>query len=86
MKVMFADNLKGEVFNLGNPEEYQVKDLAEKIKALTGSSSAIASGPLPEDDPTQRKPDITKIKTALGWEPRISVDEGLKKTIEFYKK
>ena len=85
LKVMFADNLKGEVFNLGNPEEYKVRELAEKIKILTGSSSAIVSGPLPEDDPTQRKPDITKAKTVLGWEPIVNVDEGLKKTIEYYK-
>jgi nucleoside-diphosphate-sugar epimerase len=85
MKVMFADKLKGEVFNLGNPEEYQVKEFAEKIKVLTASSSAIVQGPLPEDDPTQRKPDITKVKTAVGWEPKVSVEEGLKKTIEYYK-
>lgn len=83
--VMLADNLKGEVLNVGNPEEYKVKELAEKIKILTGSSSAITYTALPEDDPTQRKPDITKAKTILGWEPRISVDEGLKKTIEYYK-
>ncbi len=85
LAVMFADNLKGEVFNLGNPEEYTVKDLAQKVKAMTGSASPITFEALPEDDPTQRKPDITKIKTALGWEPKISVDEGLKKTIAFYK-
>lgn len=85
IKVMLTENLKGEVINLGNPEEYQVRALAEKIKALTASSSSIAQGPLPEDDPTQRKPDITKAKTMLGWEPKISVDEGLKKTIEYYK-
>jgi nucleoside-diphosphate-sugar epimerase len=85
LAVMFGDNLKGEVFNLGNPEEYTVKDFAEKVKALTGSASPVTFEALPEDDPTQRKPDITKIKTALGWEPKISVDEGLKKTIEFYK-
>ena len=85
LAVMFGDNLKGEVFNLGNPEEYTVKDFAEKVKALTGSASPVTFEALPEDDPTQRKPDITKIKTTLGWEPKISVDEGLKKTIEFYK-
>ena len=83
--VMLAGSLKGEVLNLGNSEEYQVRELAEKIKALTASSSVIDQGPLPEDDPTQRKPDITKAKTTLGWEPRISVDEGLKRTIEYYK-
>ena len=86
LKVMFADNAKGEVFNLGNPDEYKVGDFANKIKTLTGSSSEITSGPLPEDDPTQRKPDISKIQTQLGWKPTVSVDEGLKKTIEYYKR
>lgn len=85
MKVMFGENLKGEVFNLGNPEEYQVKELAEKIVSLTGTASSVTHGDLPEDDPTQRKPDITKIKERLGWAPTVSVDEGLKKTIEYYK-
>jgi nucleoside-diphosphate-sugar epimerase len=86
LAIMLADNLKGEVFNLGNPEEYTVKDLAQKIKALTHSASPITFEALPEDDPTQRKPDITKAKTKLGWEAKVSVDEGLKKTIEYYRK
>jgi nucleoside-diphosphate-sugar epimerase len=85
LAVMFGDNLKGEVFNLGNPEEYLVKDLAQKVKALTGSASPITFEALPEDDPTRRRPDITKIKNRLQWEPKVSVDAGLKKTIEFYK-
>ncbi len=84
LAVMVAENLKGEVFNLGNPEEYTVKDFAQKVKALTGSASPITFKTLPEDDPTQRKPDITKVKTALGWEPKVTVEEGLKKTIEYY--
>jgi dTDP-glucose 4,6-dehydratase len=84
--VMFGDNLKGEVFNLGNPEEYTVKHLAEKIKALTHSASPITFEVLPEDDPVQRKPDISKINTSLRWAPKVSVEDGLKKTIEYYKK
>jgi len=84
-KAMFTDHTKGVVFNLGNPEEYKVNELAEKIKTLTASSSPIEHGELPEDDPTQRKPDITKAKTILGWEPKVSVDEGLGKTIAYYK-
>lgn len=84
--VMFTDNLKGEIFNLGNPEEYSVKDLAQKVKALTRSASPMAFESLPEDDPTKRQPDITKIKTRLKWAPKVTVDEGLKKTIEYYKK
>lgn len=85
LAVMFADNLNGEVFNLGNPEEYTVKDLAQKVKALTGSASPITLEALPEDDPARRQPDITKIKTRLKWEPKVAADEGLKKTIEFYQ-
>lgn len=85
MKIMFGDGLKGEVFNLGNPEEYAVLDLAKKVKAMTGSGSEIVFSDLPEDDPTQRRPDIAKIKEKLGWEPKVSVDEGLKKTIEYYR-
>ena len=86
MRIMFGDGLKGEVFNLGNPEEYTVLDLANKIKTMTGSASQIVFTDLPEDDPRERRPDITKIKTKLGSEPAVSVDEGLKKTIEYYKK
>jgi dTDP-glucose 4,6-dehydratase len=86
LAVMFGDNLKGEVFNLGNPEEYTIKDLAQKIKALTGSASPITFEALPEDDPARRQPDITKIKNLLAWELKVSVEEGLKKTIEFYRK
>jgi nucleoside-diphosphate-sugar epimerase len=83
--VMLAGSLKGEVFNLGNPEEYTVRDLALKIKALTGSASPLTFEALPEDDPTQRRPDISKIKTRLQWEPKVTVEDGLNKTIEYYK-
>jgi nucleoside-diphosphate-sugar epimerase len=86
MKLMFTDGLKGEVVNLGNPEEYTVIDFANKMKALTQSASEITHEKLPEDDPTQRRPDITKAKEKLGWEPKVTVDEGLTKTIEFYRK
>ena len=85
MKMMLTDNLKGEVLNLGNPGEYTVRELAEKVKALTGTASPITQGPLPEDDPVKRKPDITKANTLLGWEPVVTIDEGLKKTIEYYR-
>lgn len=85
IKVMFEEGLKGEVFNLGNPEEYTVLDLAKKIKEMTGSSSEIVFDNLPEDDPTQRRPDIGKIREKLGWQPMVTVQEGLKKTIAYYK-
>jgi dTDP-glucose 4,6-dehydratase len=70
---------------LGNPEEYQIIDFAKKIKEMTSSNSEIIFMPLPKDDPMQRKPDIGKAKQLLGWEPKVSVDEGMRKTIEYYK-
>lgn len=72
---------KGEVYNIGNPNEFTVLELAEKVKALTGSSSELEYHNLPEDDPLQRCPDITKAKTQLGWEPKIELEEGLGKLI-----
>jgi dTDP-glucose 4,6-dehydratase len=85
-KTMFSDNAKGEIFNLGNPDEYTIKALAEKIIKLTGSKSEIKySGTFRKDDPMRRQPDITKAKEILEWEPKISIDDGLQKTIEYYK-
>jgi len=85
LKMMFSDKTKGEVVNLGNPEEYTMIDLAKKIQVMTGTKSDISFEPLPQDDPMQRRPDITKAKTVLGWEPKVSADVGLQKTIEYYK-
>ena len=82
---MFGEKTKGEVMNLGNPDEKSVKDLAEIIIKLTGTSSKIAHEPLPQDDPKKRKPDISKAKRILDWEPKVSLEEGLKKTIEYFK-
>ena len=84
-KAMFTGSTKGEIINLGNPEEYKIIDLANKIKKLTNSNSEIAFKELPPDDPTQRQPDISKAKMLLSWEPKVTVDEGLQKTIEYYK-
>lgn len=83
--VMEKDGISGEVMNLGNPEEYTMLDLANKIIRITKSSSKIEHHELPKDDPERRCPDITKIRKLVGWEPEISVDEGLEKTIEYYK-
>ncbi|MFZ5845412.1 MAG: UDP-glucuronic acid decarboxylase family protein [Patescibacteria group bacterium] len=85
LRLMFTDDLAGEVVNLGNPEEYPVLELAGKIKQLAASNSKIIYKPLPPDDPSRRRPDITKAKKLLGWEPKISLEKGLKKTIQFYK-
>jgi len=85
MKTMFSEKTTGEVVNLGNPNEYTVKDLAEKIQKLMGTNAPVTQQKLPEDDPTRRQPDITKAKTLLGWEPKIGLEEGLKQTIAYYK-
>jgi dTDP-glucose 4,6-dehydratase len=85
IKAMFSDKTVGGVFNLGNPAEFTMLELAEKIKKLTGAKSEITYKPLPPDDPKQRQPDITKAKEILGWEPKVSLDEGLQKTIEYYQ-
>ena len=84
-EAMFTKKTRREIFNLGNPEEYKVIDLAEKIKRMINSKSKIAFRPLPPDDPERRRPDISKAKEALRWEPKVSVDEGLKKTIKYYR-
>jgi len=70
--------------NLGNPGEFTMLDLAEKVIALTGSGSKIVHNPLPVDDPLQRKPEISLAKKELGWQPTINLDEGLKKTIGYF--
>lgn len=72
--------------NLGNPAEIRIIDFAYLIKKLTNSKSKIVFKPLPKDDPHQRKPDITKAKTLLKWKPKVSLEEGLKLTIEYFKK
>ena len=79
------DGFTGPV-NLGNPGEFAMLELAEKVIALTGSKSKIVHQPLPKDDPTQRKPVIELAKKELGWEPTIPLEEGLKKTIAYFEK
>ena len=71
--------------NLGNPDEFTIRELAELVLELTGSSSKIIYEPLPADDPTRRKPDITLAKQQLKWEPKIALREGLKLTIEWFR-
>jgi dTDP-glucose 4,6-dehydratase len=71
--------------NLGNPHEMTILEFAEHIRAITGSGSEIVFQPLPEDDPKQRRPDISKARTILGWEPRVSLDEGLRETVAYFK-
>lgn len=79
------DDFTGPV-NMGNPSEFTILDLAKKVIALTGSKSKIVFRPLPMDDPMQRQPDITIAKENLNWAPLVSLEEGLKKTIEYFDK
>ena len=72
-------------FNLGNPSEFTVKQLAELVIELTGAKSKIVHEPLPADDPKQRRPDITLAKKHHGWEPKTPLREGLKKTIDWFR-
>jgi len=71
--------------NIGNPVEMTIKQIAETIIRMTGSSSKIVYRPLPTDDPKQRRPDITRARTLLGWEPKVQLEEGLVKTIEYFR-
>jgi dTDP-glucose 4,6-dehydratase len=71
--------------NIGNPSEMTVLQFAEEIKRLTGSKAPIDFRPLPEDDPKIRRPDITKARTLFGWEPKVPLEEGLSRTIEYFR-
>ena len=79
-----SDDFTGPI-NTGNPDEYSVLELAEKIIQMVGSRSVIDRKPLPQDDPAQRRPDITLAKEKLQWEPKVTLEEGLKKTIKYFK-
>jgi len=85
MKLMqTADDFTGPV-NLGNPHEFTIRQLADKVIELTGSKSKLAFRPLPSDDPMQRQPDITLAKKELGWQPQIRLEEGIRKTIQYFQ-
>jgi dTDP-glucose 4,6-dehydratase len=71
--------------NIGNPHEMTIRQLAEQIIALTGSRSRIVEKALPVDDPKVRQPDITRAKTLLGWEPKVGLEQGLERTIEYFR-
>lgn len=84
-KAMFDQGTAGEVVNLGNPNERTIAELATMVKEMTKSSSEITFEDLPEDDPKTRRPDIEKAKRILGWTPSVGIEEGLRKTIEYFK-
>ena len=83
-KMMQTENFIGPV-NIGNPDEFTILELAETVIRLTGSRSRLIHLPLPQDDPTQRKPDITLARKKLNWEPTVRLEEGLKKTIAYFE-
>lgn len=85
MLAMFSGKTKGEVINLGNPNERKVSELATMIKEITSSQSEIVFEDLPEDDPKIRKPDISKAEKLIGWSPKVSIEQGIEKTVEYFK-
>jgi UDP-glucuronate decarboxylase len=85
LRLMATDDSVTGPVNLGNPHEIPVRELAERVLRLTGSKSKIVFMPLPQDDPMQRCPDITLARSLLGWEPRTALDEGLEKTIAYFR-
>ncbi|UCD80546.1 MAG: SDR family oxidoreductase [Desulfobacterales bacterium] len=85
IRMMSAPNDFTGPVNIGNPNEFSILELAEKVIALTDSSSKIVFQPLPQDDPLQRQPDIALARKKLGWEPKIQLEEGLKRTIAYFR-
>ena len=85
-KLAVTKNISGEIINLGNPHEKKVLELAHLIKNLTHSNSKIIFTPIGPDDPKKRKPDISKARKLLDWKPLVSLNQGLTKTVEYFKK
>jgi dTDP-glucose 4,6-dehydratase len=83
--VRLMESSVAEPVNLGNPQEMSIRALAEKVIDLTASSSRIVERPLPVDDPRVRQPDITRSRTALGWEPQVALDDGLRRTVAYFQ-
>ena len=86
IRLMNADDSVTGPINLGNPGEFTMIELAEKVLRLTGSKSKLIHMPLPQDDPKQRRPDISKAKQYLDWEPTVALEQGLERTIEYFRK
>jgi UDP-glucuronate decarboxylase len=85
LRLAARDNAEGEVINIGNVNEITVLELAQKVIEMTGSQSPVSFHPLPEDDPMRRRPDITKAKEIFGWEPKVPLEKGLVRTIEWVR-
>merc|ERR1719182_914611 len=85
VKFMYQDNFNGPM-NLGNPNEFTIKELAEMVIEVTGSKSKIIYLPLPGDDPKQRKPDITQAQKVINFEPKVQLREGIERTAEYFRR
>lgn len=85
MKAMNTENTDGEVINLGNTDERKIAEIATMVVNMTGTKSEIVYEELPEDDPAVRKPDTTKAKNLLNWEAKISLEDGLGRTIKYFR-
>lgn len=83
--IALLDSGEHEPVNLGSPNEFTILELAEIVLDVTGSSSMIERHPLPTDDPTQRKPDITRARKILGWEPQVELRTGIEKTVGYFR-
>jgi dTDP-glucose 4,6-dehydratase len=80
-----AESKENDPVNIGNPHEMTIEEIAKTIIRLTGSSSKLVYRPLPEDDPKVRQPDITRARTLLGWEPKVPLEEGLTRTLAYFR-
>src|SRR5207248_855169 len=83
LRLAFSD--EAGPMNIGNPNEFTVMECAEQVLKVTGSKSKIRFEPLPQDDPKQRRPDITKARTLLGWDPKVSLEEGLGRSLDYFR-
>lgn len=83
--IALLDSGEHDPVNVGNPNEFTINELADIVLEITGSSSVVERHPLPTDDPTQRKPDITRAKEILGWEPQVQLREGVERTVEYFR-
>jgi len=85
-KAFISPSFEDNPINLGNPTEFTMLDLAQTVLKVVGSSSEINFEDLPQDDPRQRKPDISKAKSSLGWEPKITLEEGIVRTVAYFRR
>lgn len=83
--VLLAGSEEHLPVNIGNPDEWTIMECAQEVLAVTGAKTEIISKPLPQDDPTRRRPDITKAKTLLGWEPKVNLRQGLENSLQYFK-